>query len=166
MNDYYRLILTSENQATYGSPNYTNLNFPDLSPYSFCKVFVESAGLVVAEENGANLEKAHDFVSIEMRNFHSANTQECNGSTTKNSAIIDLLQGLKETHTGEGHGVIQCCKNKVSDIKNDGAVFPINVLQNNNISLDIKYADGTIVLAPPAPHNHYKIILGIQLIKS
>lgn len=165
MNDYYRLILTDDNQATYGSPVYTNLNFPNLEPYSFCKVFIESAGLVVNEDVGGS-EAAHDFVSIEIKNFHSSNTQECNGSFTKNSSIIDILHGIKETHTGEGHGVIQCCKNKVSDIFNDGAVFPINVLQNNSIALDIKYADGTIVAAPPAPHNQYKIILGIQLIKS
>jgi len=166
MNDYYRLILTDDNQATYGSPVYTNLNFPNLEPYRFCKIFVESVGLTVAEENGNNNEKAHDFVSIELANYHSSNTQICNGTNTNNSAILDIISGIKETHTGEGHSVIKCNKNKSSDIIMDGAIFPINVLQNNSIALNIRYANNDLILAPPEPHNQYKIILGIQLIKS
>ena len=47
----------------------------------------------------------------------------------------------------------------------DGAIFPINVLQNNSIKLNIRYANDVLVVAPPTPHNHYKIVLGIQLIQ-
>lgn len=165
MDTYYRLILTSTGQATYSSPVYNNINFPDLSPYRFCKVFVESCGLTIAEENGNNVEKAHDFVSIELADYASSNTQICNGSNTSNSSILDVISGVIESHTGEGHGVIKCNKNKVSDILLDAPIFPINILQNNSIKLHIRYADDNLIIAPPSPHNQYKIILGIQLIE-
>lgn len=164
MDTYYRLILTSSGQATYSSPVYTNLNFPDLSPYQYCKIFVESCGLSVSEETAGAVEKAHDFVTIELADYASSNTQICNGSNTSNSSILDVISGELENHTG-GNDVVKCNKNKTSDIIMDGAIFPINVLQNNSIKLHIKYADNSLVIAPPTPHNQYKIILGIQLIE-
>lgn len=164
MDTYYRLILTSSGQATYSSPVYTNLNFPDLSPYNYCKIFVESCGMSVSELDGAATEKAHDFVTIELADYASSNTQICNGSNTSNSSILDIISGEVETHTGNNDAV-KCNKNKSSDIIMDGAIFPINVLQNNSIKLNIRYADNSLVIAPPTPHNQYKIILGIQLIE-
>lgn len=164
MDTYYRLILTSSGQATYSSPVYHNLNFPNLEPYRFCKIFVESCGLTVNEDVGVN-EAAHDFITIELADYHSSNTQICNGTNTSNSAILDVIDGVAESHTGEGHLVIKCNKNKSSDIIMDGAIFPINVLQNNSIKLNIRYANDVLVVAPPTPHNHYKIVLGIQLIQ-
>lgn len=163
-NNYYRLILTNTGQSVYGSPIYNNLNFPNLEPYKYCKIFVESCGLTVAEDNGGGNELAHDFITIELADFQSSNTQICNGSNTNNSSILDVISGVGESHTGEGHLVIKCNKNKSSDIIMDGAIFPINVLQNNSIALNIRYANNTIVVSPPSPHNNYKIILGIQLI--
>ena len=162
MNNYFRLILTSDNQ-TFSSPVYNNLNFPDLSPYKFCKVFIESIGLTVAETTGAT-EHAHDFISVEIADYTSGNTQICNGSNTSNSSIIDIISGVLEVHQGS-HNVVKCNKNKTADILNDGAVFPINILQNNSIKLNLRYANGSAIVAPPAPHASYKIILGIQLIK-
>lgn len=162
---YYRLILSSQNQTTYSSPIYTNLNFPSLEPYNFCKVFVESVGMTVAEEDGGNNETAHDFISIELADYKSSNTQISTGEYTSNSPILDIISGVTESHTGEGHAVIKCNKNKVSDIIQDGAVFPINILQNNSIKLHIRYADDSLVIAPLAPHANYKIILGIQLLE-
>ena len=162
-NTYYRLVLTNTGQATYSSPVYNNINFPNLEPYKYCKIFVESVGLSVAEENGGGNELAHDFISIELADFHSSNTQICNGSNTNNSAILDIISGILETHQGS-HDIVKCNKNKSSDIIMDGAIFPINVLQNNSIALNIRYANNDLILPPPAPHNQYKIILGIQLI--
>ena len=159
MDTYYRLILTSSGQTTYSSPVYTNLNFPDLSPFNFCKIFVESCGLSVAEESGAPAaERAHDFVTIELADYASSNTQICNGSNTSNSSILDVISGELENITG-GNDVVKCNKNKTSDIIMDGAIFPINVLQNNGIKLHIRYADNSLVVEPPTPHNQYKIIL-------
>ena len=163
MESYFRIVLTNQNQATYSSPVYTNINFPNLEPYRFCKIFVESVGLSVAEEDGGNNEVAHDFISIELADYHSSNTQRSDGTFTNNSAILDIISGVLETHQGT-HDIVKCNKNKVSDIFNDSAVFPINVLQNNSIALNIRYADDSLIIAPPEPHNNYKIILGIQLI--
>lgn len=164
MDTYYRLILTSDNQTTYSSPVYQNINFPNLEPFNYCKIFVESIGLTIAEENGGNNETAHDFCSIELADYHSSNTQICNGTNTSNSSIIDIISGVLESHTGEGHGVIKCNKNKTSDILMDAPIFPINVLQNNSIKLHIRYANNDLVIAPATPHNNYKIVLGIQLL--
>lgn len=164
MNDtYYRLILTSDGQTTYSSPIYNNLNFPNLSPYRYCKVFVESCGLTIAEDVGAT-EQAHDFVSIEIDGYTSSNTQICNGTNTSNSNIIDIISGVIEAHTG-AHDVVKCNKNKGSDIIMDAPMFPINILQNNSIKLHIRLADDSLITAPTSPHNQYKIILGIQLIE-
>jgi len=162
VNTYYRLILSSEGQTTYSSPVYNNLNFPDLSPYRFCKVFVESCGLAVAEEDGG-AEQAHSFISIEVVDYASNNTQICSGVHTSNSNIVDIIGGIKEQYTA-GNDVIKCNKNKSSDIDSDGCLFPINILQNNCIKLNIRYADDTLIVAPATPLNVYKIILGIQLI--
>ena len=163
MDTYYRLILTSDNQTTYSSPVYNNLNFPDLSPYRFCKIFVESCGLAVAEQDGAAAETAHTFISISIDGFTSSNTQICNGTNTSNSNIVDIIGGIKEQYTA-GNDVIKCNKNKSSDIIMDAPMFPINLLQNNSIKLNIRYADDDLVVAPAAPLNVYKIVLGIQLI--
>lgn len=163
-NNYYRLILTSQGQAVYGVPVYNNLSFPNLEPFRFCKVFVESCGLTVNEDVGGS-EASHDFVTIELNDYHSSNTQISNGSSSSNSAILDIISGVAESHTGEGHAVIKCNKLRTADIKDHGAIFPVNILQNNSLSLTIRYGNNTIVAAPPAPHNYYKIILGIQLIE-
>jgi len=163
-NNYYRLILTSSGQSIYGSPVYNNLNFPNLEPYRFCKIFVESCGVSVNEDVGGG-EASNTFITIELQDFNSSNTQICNGSNTSNSSILDVIDGVVVSHTGEGHSIIKCNKMRTADIKDHGAVFPINVLQNSSISLNIRYADNTIIASPPAPHDDYKIILGIQLLE-
>lgn len=166
MNTYFRLILDSTGQADFANPVFNNLNLGDISPFTHAKIFIEACSITVKKDDGGNppLEYAHDFLKVSVKNGLSANTLESAGAYANTSGVIEVLGTQYFDHQGLTHPIVKATKNKAADIMQDGAIFPISILQDNTLTLSIKYANGLDITQAPAPHTHYSIILGIQLI--
>jgi len=165
MNTYFRLILDSTGQADFANPVFNNLNLGDISPFTHAKIFIEACSISVNRILTGTTESAHDFLKVSVKNGLSANTLESAGAYANTSGVIEVLGTQYFDHQGLTHPIVKAIKNKAADIMQDGAIFPISILQDSTLTLSIKYADGKdIIQAAAAPHTHYSIILGIQLI--
>ena len=162
VNHYMRLIFTADNQTTYGNPTSINSNLPDLSGYEWCRIIVEKA-VVNSRDPSNNPTDAVSYLTIELKNNSGINQAHAKPIGSTSSQLIDVLDG---EYVAYGDNVVMKYTNKKQHIEKDGLVVPTNSIQNNNLELELKLADGSLITQPAtATLRDYIIVLGIELIK-
>jgi len=157
-----RLIFTADGQLTFGNPKSINSNLPDLSNYDWCRITVEKA-VVNARDPSNNATDSVSYLTVELKNNPGINQAQAKTIGSTSSQIIDVLDGEWVAY---GDNYVMKYTNRKQHIQKDGLVIPTNSIQNNNLELELKLADGSLITQPAtATLRNYIIVLGIELIK-
>jgi hypothetical protein len=156
-NDYFRMIVTNEDQTTYSSPKSDNSNLPSLGGYNYCRLIVEKCIVKTRAGNDDEI----SYLTIGIKNYTALNQSLAQPIGSTSSNVIEVVSGVQENYGATAIFSYNFQKRADEDA---GIVIPTNVLQNNNFELELKYADGTLITEPDV-HSKYIIVLGIKLIK-